>query len=130
MKRKLLIGVSAALIFLLGCRNSRVETAADASLVKSWEAEVQLKAGYESVEQDIKQNYGVRDQNKVDQMMQILIDEGELPVPYVLKRVGTGLKMEYLSYAAYKDYRARTPIDTTEIFIFHFDSLGNIIEKP
>ena len=148
MKGKLLIGASVAVIFLFGCRNSsnrlQVGTADDTLLLSTWEMEIQLKDNYEAVERDYRQNYGVRDQNQINQMMQMHIDDGELPIPYVFKRDAAGLKIEYLSYVAYKAYRARIPIDTTKVMTIYIDSLQksldsvhkrhdslqNIIEKP
>lgn len=134
MKREFLIGATVALFFsLLGCRNGSDRLQAgkedETPLLSTYEMEVQLREHYEAVEQEIKQNYGIRDQKKVDQMMQVLIDDGALPLPYVFKRDAAGLDISYLSYVAYKDYRARTPIDTTRITTVYMDSLEKSLES-
>ena len=121
------------IFYSVGCKKGVTQvrdSAADGPLVKLWESEVQLKENYDLVEEEFKQNHGLHDQDKVDLAMQILIDDGHLPVPFIVRRDSAGLTMEYLSYAAYKDYRARIPIDTTSIMIIYFDSLGNQVEKP
>ncbi len=96
-------------------------------LVELSQMEVELKSYYQKVEEDLRTNHGIRDQKKIDIMMQIFIDDGDVDAPFILETKGGIPHMTYVSYSEYKKYHS-TPhlIDTVKTFSISFDSLGRI----
>lgn len=86
--------------------------------------EFQLKKTYESYEKTLREEHHIQNQNTIDETIQIMIDEGNIQKPYIIKRVKGVPEMVYVNYRQYKKYRITHPIDTTKVFTLPMDSIA------
>lgn len=99
-------------------------------LVELGEMEVNLRAYYLEIEEKLRIERGIKDQNTIDIMMQLFIDEGDIDAPFVVERREGIPEITYVTYLEYKKYYSRpNSIDTTKTFSVYFDSLGQITDS-
>lgn len=83
-----------------------------------------LKALYDSCEKLLRADE-VQDQQKIDAIMQLMIDGGDLAAPYVFEN--DSAEVRFLSYVDYKKFRLNHPLDTTKIYTFHLPKQDSLI---
>lgn len=127
IKKQLPVVYLLVLLFCCSCRSQNNRTEMDGQYVSQGlpEMELNLKASYDSIEQILRNDYNIGEQSRIDKMMQIFIDDGDVVRPFVFDYSNGVPNTLYLSYADYKKYRETHPIDTSNRkVIVHFDSIG------
>jgi hypothetical protein len=95
----------------------------DERLLTTSQMEIELQEYYQSIEAELRAD-GQADSNIINRTMQIMIDDKDIPQPYVYKYVGGLPKKILLNYLEYKEYRRTHAIDTAERIIY-YDSIKN-----
>lgn len=94
------------------------------SLVDIGQLETSEKIYYEEIEAKIKASRGVQDQDKIDLIMQIMINEGDVDPPFIVEMDGAVPKIKYVTYKVFKsNYEDRQSVDSTKRFHIRLDSL-------
>lgn len=98
----------------------------NSKLVELGELQVELKHYYEKIEDDLRKSNGIEDQAKIDIMMQIFINDGDIDASFIVEEEEGVPQIKYVSYSEYKKYYSTHGLDTTKVFYITFDSLGKI----
>lgn len=108
----------------LGCKkHDTIDSANLSGLTRENELETRrmmendLRMLYDSCEILLRAD-GVQDQHKIDVIMQLMIDGGDLASPYIFENGSDEPK--FVTYIEYKTYRSKHPLDTTRVTHFQF----------
>lgn len=124
------ISIVCISVLVISCETRKdIEQEQNYKMLTWSESEVQLQQLYQKVELHIRLNLGVTDQEKIDKMIQLLIDDGEVGRPFVVKKDKNGRpEIFHLSYVEYKKYRSENEIDTVDAYTIYIDSTIQPVE--
>jgi hypothetical protein len=125
-RSKYCLGLLLLCLLFVGCRKYGSDKLQQEDLNLTQRTEKGLGEYYEMIELNLRKDYGITVVQKINTMMQIFIDEGDIYEPFIVDKSNGEARMKFVSYVAYKQFYQEHERDTTGVFSIEFDSLGLI----
>lgn len=103
---------------VLGCNQKDIdknEKTEDFKVLPLREVEIEMKKRFQTLEESLRVEDGIKDQKKIDAIIQLLINDGHMETPFIVQKADSTSNIIYVSYLEYKDYRSEHPIDTSDV---------------
>lgn len=94
----------------------------DATYIDINSLETELHRYYMRIEDTLRYTLNLTEQKEIDDMMQILIDEGDVDVPFILEKENGLPKLKYVDYLEFKDYFHQIKPDIISTYALPLDS--------
>lgn len=93
----------------------------DAAYIDLNSLETELHRYYMRIEDTLRYVHNISEQKEIDDMMQILIDEGDVDAPFILEKENGLPKLKYVDYLEFKVYFHQMKPDTISTYTLPLD---------